>query len=112
MPARKTDKPIGLDNLSTLAAELDKDASPYQFTFNGTRFTCSNPFDEDPEDPNLPAEDDLVGNVKHMLGEEQYAKFREGKPKVRDYAMLLRRSQEYYAERYGNPGESSGSQTS
>lgn len=112
MAARKTDKPIGLDNISTLAAELDKDAAPYSFTFNGARFTTANPFDEDPEDENLPAQDDLVGNVKHMLGEEQYAKFREGKPKVRDYAMVLRRSQEYYEKLYGNPGESDGSQTS
>ncbi|MBD8019392.1 hypothetical protein [Brevibacterium gallinarum] len=113
MAAKKTDKPKTHAVLETLANEVaGDDLEQYSFSFGGKRFVCRNPFDADFDEMMSISEEDLEGQVKQLLGDEQYEAFMEKKPKLRHVAALATAAQQFYQDSFGNPGESGGSQTS
>lgn len=118
MTAKKTssaksssDKLTVNDNLEALAAEIATDFDPYAFSFKGKRFVTLNPYDLDLGEVIDVDMNDVRGALKQFLG-DQFDDFMDLKPSMKHGIALVQKAQEFYEARFGNPGESGGSQTS
>lgn len=114
MTTKKTDKPVVHADLDKLANEADAEKSidQYAFTFKGKRFVCQNPYDFDLIGTASLDQNDILGQLKMFLGDKQFEAFKEKKPQMRHAYALMKNAEDYYAQFYGNPGESDGSQES
>ena len=114
MTTKKTDKPVIHADLDKLAKEADGSANidQFTFTFKGKRFVCQNPYDFDLMGSAGLSADDILGQLELFLGEKQFEDFKAKKPQMRHAYALMKHAEDYYAQFYGNPGESDGSQES